>query len=414
MTTIRVKFEGCPHLYLATSRDLPGHEDAFAPMPEDVASLTVFRKRGLFINRNSSRRPREARWEEAKTWGKDDERDTELFYAQARTSNGSRFCLRLIPNTQLFSRDRSSNRYRVLNRLIKDAEFHSIHLSEHEGDAVPVHYGMWTMDTGDWAGRVVVSITQWCGMSWYELSRTKMNTEANRILIGRTFEALHDSGVAHGSIDDLPEFRHVLIDVNAPGLSQEDLLNGKAPCFIVGFSEAEVHKCTRKLPILPLDSFVPLKEIGCHEVACVLLLLNFLQTTKNRTCVSAAEAVEWHTKYSRLYPEEHNVLVAIAQRERLYPNMPRVYPGDVIISFEGDDDYSKAIIHRTFKVDEDEDEELAPDHIDSADETETTSDRVPTFRSDSSSPEPGVDVTEPVTRKLALVSLDDIPCESKV
>jgi hypothetical protein len=56
-------------------------------------------------------------------------------------------------------------------------------------------------------------------------------------------------------------------DHDAPGLEQADLLNGKAPSYIVGFSEASAHRCTPKLPILPLDSYPPVEVVGCDELA---------------------------------------------------------------------------------------------------------------------------------------------------
>jgi hypothetical protein len=188
---------------------------------------------------------------------------------------------------------------------VKDAKFHSTYLAYAEGLMVPIHYGMWQMDTGDWASKILFSITQWCGISWNELSHTRMNTEANRyesspslycislihpysILVGRTFEALHDHGVQWGNLADFEDFRHAIIDVNAPGLSREDLLNGKAPCYIVGFSEAyATHYCMRKLPILPLGSYVPLEEVCCDEIASVLILLDFMEKSETSMYVSS-------------------------------------------------------------------------------------------------------------------------------
>jgi hypothetical protein len=54
---------------------------------------------------------------------------------------------------------------------------------------VPVHYGVWLMNTGDWAGKVLFSIAQYCGVAWHGLRFTKFNTEANRFVF-RTSTAL--------------------------------------------------------------------------------------------------------------------------------------------------------------------------------------------------------------------------------
>ncbi|KAJ6504655.1 hypothetical protein C8R47DRAFT_153640 [Mycena vitilis] len=208
----------------------------------------------------------------------------ETVFAKAQ-SGTDRFCLRLVFHADKVYRDTRSTKHRALCRLVDDAKFHATHLPDVEGSMVPIHYGMWLMDAGDWAGMVLFSVTEWGGTSWNELSRTRMNTEANRILVGRTFEALHDYGVYWGGLERSPAgFRHVVIDTNAPGLSREDLLNGKAPCYIVGFSEAEVgHDCARTLPILPLGSYLKPGQLGCAEIADVLILLGFMKPRETGT-----------------------------------------------------------------------------------------------------------------------------------
>ncbi|KAJ6585404.1 hypothetical protein B0H19DRAFT_1109552 [Mycena capillaripes] len=225
-----------------------------------------------------------------------------------------------------------------------------------------------------------------------------MNTEANRILVGRTFEALHDYGVHWGRLKNLVDFRHAIIDVNAPGLSNEDLLNGKAPCYIVGFSEAQAnHECARRVPVIPLGSFLPIKEVGCEEIASLLLLFKFMRREPTR--ISGSEAREWHVKYSELHPDQDNMDVMIAQRARLYPDIAPVYP-QLRVSFEGEGEYPKAIISRN-RADSDEEE------------TTPTADRATGFRSDSMSPEPAPDPLATVADELALARLEE-PVASKV
>ncbi|KAJ6583982.1 hypothetical protein DFH09DRAFT_1275035 [Mycena vulgaris] len=56
-----------------------------------------------------------------------------------------------------------------------------------------------------------------------------------------TFEALHDYGIDHGGLNSSDDIRHAIIDVHAPGLAHTDLLDGKAPCHIVHFSDARAN-----------------------------------------------------------------------------------------------------------------------------------------------------------------------------
>ncbi|KAJ7244987.1 hypothetical protein B0H12DRAFT_793525 [Mycena haematopus] len=165
---------------------------------------------------------------------------TRVIFARAQAPT-SEFCLRFILNADKFIGRKNSKRSRTLARLMKDARFHSAHLEEIEGLYVPIHYGMWLMDTGDLAGKVLFSIPQWCGISWHELSHTAMRTEANRILVGRTFEALHDSGVDFGGLSGFDIFRHAIIDVTVPGLTRADLLNASF-CRSVSFRRPRVAR----------------------------------------------------------------------------------------------------------------------------------------------------------------------------
>ncbi|KAJ6561122.1 hypothetical protein DFH09DRAFT_1279366 [Mycena vulgaris] len=319
-TPIRVRFENLPYKYLARRWSIPNHHhnQSFEPIPADITCIYVS-ARSLFINRQGDRRPHEISLDEARTWGFNGKDDTEVIYAQAKTADASkRFCLRMVLNVEHSTSNTHSTTFRVCDRLVKDAKFHSTHLLSAEGLFVPLHYGMWVMDTGEWAGK-------WCGIPWNELVHTKMNTEANRILVGRTFEALHDYGIDHGGLRCGYDFRHVIIGIHAPGLNWDDLLNGKAPCYIVDFAEARAtHQCTRKVPILPLDAFLRDKEVGCVEITDVLVLLKFMRPSNTLTRTS--EALEWHAKYSELYPDVKNSRVLIAQRARLYHDMPPVYP----------------------------------------------------------------------------------------
>ncbi|KAJ7617502.1 hypothetical protein DFH06DRAFT_1483551 [Mycena polygramma] len=352
-TTFPFRFAGQPPRH-STAKVWPlrNHDRPFAALPDNVTSLVVPPARCIFVNRQGDKRMMKLTLDEARTWTYSEFSETEIIFAQAR-SGASKFCIRLIFNADKVIQDVESHSWLALVRLIEDAKFHSTHLVPLEGQIVPVHYGMWLMDTGAWGGKVLFSITQWCGVSFNELSYTKLNTEANRILVGRKFEILHDSGIHFGGLGDFINLRHAVIDISAPRLSEEDLLNGKAPCYIVGFSDALAnHQCKRKLPVVPLGSFPRSHEVGCDEIESALILLGFVN--KADTHVSVSHAVEWHAKYSELYPDESNASVAVAQRARLYPDRPSLYRDQLIVSFRGDDEYAKADIWQNPKYDQDE------------------------------------------------------------
>ncbi|KAJ6473569.1 hypothetical protein C8R47DRAFT_715228 [Mycena vitilis] len=398
-TSIPVRFAELPRQFTARSWGLRNFNRSFVALPVDATCLVVPSKQCIFVNRAGDRLRHELTLEEAKKWGDDqedlgeddlDDDEMETVYAKAH-SGTDRFCLRLVFHAEKVMHGEGSSKHRAFRRLLDDAKFHATHLPDAEGSMVPIHHGMWFMDTGDWAGTVVLSITQWGGTSWRELSHTRMNTEANRILIGRTFEALHDYGVHWGGLEGSKAgFRHAVIDIHSPGLSREDLLNGKAPCYIVGFSEASIgHDCMRRVPILPLGSYLRDEQIGCAEIADILILLEFMKP--GQADVPASKAVAWYTQYSRRHPEQSHMDVSIVQRARLYFRWPPVYP-DLRVTFEDTDEYSKGIIE----------------------ETEPDADHVASFRSDSSSPEPASSQVDNVAAKLAVASLEDITLGSKV
>ncbi|KAJ7160094.1 hypothetical protein C8R46DRAFT_362669 [Mycena filopes] len=329
----------------------------------------------LFTNRWGDRRPQEITFDQVRTWGSADRQDVETIFVRANPTSTERFCLRLVLNPQKVARRKNSPQYAAYRRLIGDAKFHSNHLPEAEGSLVPRHYGIWLMETGDWAGQIMFSLTQWGGVSWNELSHSRFNTEANRILVGRTFEALHDYGVDHGGLGNSEKFRHVVVDLDAPGLSRADRLNGKAPCYIVDFSEAERdHVCRRKLPILPLGSFLYPNEVGCTEIGSALILLDLMQ--KSDKLHSASEVLDWHSEYSERHPDAPNWEVLLVQRAKFFPSVPPIDPDEMMrITFDEDDEYAATIT----VLDSDEE-------IQEKEQTSGESDTVVKLRSDCSIP----------------------------
>ncbi|KAJ7701425.1 hypothetical protein B0H17DRAFT_1128222 [Mycena rosella] len=330
-TAVHVRFEGLSGNFLARKWRVPNHTAPFKPFPTSLTSIVVPRSRSLFINRTGDKRRVELTLDEAKTWGIEDQADQELIFAKAQCADRSnRFCLRMLLNAEHSTSDVRSNTFQVYLRLVKDAKFHATHLADFEGLIVPLHYGI---------------ITQWAGTSWRELAFTRLNTEANRIVVCRAFEGLHDHGIDHGGLFTLRDFRHAIIDVDAPGLTDADRLNGKAPCYIVDFSNAQAdHHCARKLPILPYATFPWYPQVGCIELTDALVMLDLVKCPDART--AASEALAWHAEYSKRYPELTNSDVMIAQRARLYPDMPPLYDA-VLVSFESDDLYARAIITRS-------------------------------------------------------------------
>ncbi|KAJ7464827.1 hypothetical protein B0H11DRAFT_2051554 [Mycena galericulata] len=389
-TTVEISFEGLSQKYTATNWSLPKHEEPFEPLLTDVISVP----HSLLINRGGDRIPKKVTFEQARRWGYE-EGHCAVIYAQAQSVDGStKFCLRFILNTEESTRDRQSMTFQSYVRLLKDAKFHSRHLVKAEGVFVPRHYGIWLMDTGDWAGKVVCSITQWCGNPWNELSRTDMNTQKNRILVGRTLEILHDFHVTHGGVVYPPDFRHVILDVEAPGLSREDLLNGKAPCYIVDFSEARArHACARRLPVLPLDAYVYAQEMGCAELAKVTYRLGFMKQTRRLApeC-ETYKALEWYSQYSKRFPHLKRSDLRLAQRAKLYADMPRLYP-EVHVWFEGPEE--KMMIQM-----------IIPDS-DCDEETVLSADSAVESRAESMSPETVSDPLDVAVDKLRLTESED-------
>ncbi|KAJ7643786.1 hypothetical protein FB45DRAFT_896057 [Roridomyces roridus] len=265
---VRLRFEGAGRTYSIEKWPIPGFDEEFTLPPG--TRLLIPKSGGLFTNQQVDRRSRDVDLDEVESWGLNDEEH--VIYARA----SRHYCIRFIFNAERVLMNAKSQSLPAYKKLVRDAKFHSAHLqnSKIRGFLVPEHYGMWITNTGKWAGKVIMSITQYCGMHWNELQYLKMGTQANRELVGRAFEKLHDCGFNHGKIITDRDFRHAVIDVFEPGLTAEELKNGQARCYIVDFSEATAdHKCARRLPVLPLDGYTA--QFGCDELKHITLALEF-------------------------------------------------------------------------------------------------------------------------------------------
>ncbi|KAJ7160093.1 hypothetical protein C8R46DRAFT_1223592 [Mycena filopes] len=179
-----------------------------------------------------------------------------------------------------------------------------------------------------------------------------------------------------------------------PGLSQEDMiLNGKTPCYIVGFSDARAkHICKCKLPVLPLGSFIPSARPGAPKLAQCCLCCSSWMISK-RPSRRPRSSLEWHDEYTRCYPKTNPVDLLLAQRVKLFPDARLLYPGLVEVSSAGDELYSEAIFTQ---------------YGDGADETTDEDDAVLDDEC-CASPEP----VEAIVGELQRVQLEDAGVELK-
>ncbi|KAF7292736.1 hypothetical protein MIND_01171900 [Mycena indigotica] len=337
LSPIQLCFEGS-QTFSARMQGIRGVNGPFAPLPTAEHVLTIATN-SVFINNYTVDNRTVVKLDEAKQWGLVE--DSRLVFARARASNGQRFCLRFIFHADRVARkgDPTGN-MRFIQALIDDTKFYVKNLRMVAGVLVPQNYGMWVMETGDWAGKVLFSLTEWCGTPWKTLMGTKLDTKANRQLIARTFEMFHDLGVKINGkckMGNITGFTHVLLDLDDPNLTHEMAASGQARCFIVDFARAKRHKCRRTLPLVPLgnDAFVLLVsslklDIRCRELESIAFLLRLMPAPPYKTDspeTPIEEAIKWHADYSAAHPSYPNSVILIAQRAALFPRSFPVYPG---------------------------------------------------------------------------------------
>ncbi|KAF7301176.1 hypothetical protein MIND_00682100 [Mycena indigotica] len=346
-STIEVRFTATPsESFTARPWAIPGNrKDLFTALRPTANILTVAPD-AVFINDLDDRRA-QLPFSRAKKWGLGEE--TRTIFARATAEDGQRFCLRFIFNADRVVRHGHPNR-RFISALVSDANFYTEHLQAVAGVLVPHHYGMWTMKTGGWAGTVLFSLTQWCGTPWKSLVRTKVNTRANKLLIARTFELLHDVGInVNGRMGSDVDLCHVLLDVDDPRVTLKRQQAGHARCYIADFSEASTHECARRLPVIPFGEYLvrwrPFEFFGCHELVNVSLLLGFQPLKSSDPPETPVdEALQWYNAYREAHPKYTNAATLVAQRAALFPNSFPLYPGLEVGGVRRDDVTSELLL----------------------------------------------------------------------
>ncbi|KAF7312557.1 hypothetical protein MIND_00269700 [Mycena indigotica] len=255
--TITISFQDSPS-FAAYEWEIPDHARGFPPLPSGVTSLHVAAD-AVYRTYVGDRRRLRCSVEHVRGWGRKPSNEAEALYVHARsTTTDDGFFLRLLPNAEHSTQDRALESFSRYEKLVADAA----------GVLVPRHHGIWIMDTGKWAGIVLFSVLQWCGVPFTDFVRARADTESIRVRVGRVFELLHDFGVVHRGTDDLLE--KVIFDM--PHYEATQVLR----CYIVDFSEAEAgHVCARRLPAVPLGAFVPSRTFGCREMAGLTCCLDF-------------------------------------------------------------------------------------------------------------------------------------------
>ncbi|KAF7314516.1 hypothetical protein MKEN_00924700 [Mycena kentingensis (nom. inval.)] len=336
-----------PQTFVANRWRIPNNTLPFGAFPASAANLSI-KDGALFMNMSGDLQRGTICPKAARKWGIlwEEER---IIFARAEATNGALFCFRFLFNAEAVTRKSSFN-YKHYKKMLDDAAFYSKHGTRAAGLFVPVHYGLWVMETGNFGGMVLFSITQWCGESWATLLFTKFNTEANRILLGRTLEMAHDVGFnVNGRLDDLHHLTNIVVDLSDPHLSLKDKQNGRGRCYFTDLSDASLHKCGRKLPMLPFRDFVPQNVFGCAELANAACLLHLMpiENTQPSGFVTS-DAIDWYEKYAAEHAYLNSSLL-IAQRKKLFDGQAAVYPGIRVSFDEEEEDEFKARLQLSYK-----------------------------------------------------------------
>ncbi|KAF7314456.1 hypothetical protein MKEN_00918400 [Mycena kentingensis (nom. inval.)] len=344
MAQVQIQFQDSSqrplHTYLADRRRIPGASGPFNPFPPEIHILTIAPQH-VHMNRIEDDLRGVLPLREARAWALeyDEER---LVYAKAQAADGRSFCLRFLFNAKFALHDKHSENYNHYLRMLKDADNYVQH-SRIAGVLTPPHYGLWAMDTGAFAGMVLVSITRWGGQTWHSLRQTEFNTEANRILVGRTLEMLHDTGLEfNGGMGSRSDLRHVLLDLDDPRLSKTSKLEGHARCYIVGLSDLREHVCDRKLPSLPLGRDVRVPEFGCREIRHTSFYLDFLEESPIRDV--ATDAIQWLNECQNRHQSHAQWALLVAQRNKWFAQHPAVYSN---LTASVEDDTGEMVISET-------------------------------------------------------------------
>ncbi|KAF7314480.1 hypothetical protein MKEN_00921000 [Mycena kentingensis (nom. inval.)] len=322
---------------------IPGIDEPYPGLPAGVSTVNIT-KQSLFKNAYRDGLRRRVSFKKACKWGLNTDEDR-VIYAQAEATNGCIFCLRFIFNAGVVARKPRAHNYRHYDNMLKEAKFYLEHGRAAVGIFIPVHYGIWAVDTGDVAGIVLVSITRWCGVPWSSLRNTAFDTLANRILVGRTLEMMHDAGLQwNGSMGNYGDFANVLLELDDPRLTPKMRLEGAARCYISGLAKAGEHDCERQMPLLPLGASVTREKFGCNELGNASFILGFMAEDSTTTGRIPMDARKWHDDYADVH-QYPNSSILIAQRKRLFSTYVPVYHG-LDVSFEDEQDHMSALVLR--------------------------------------------------------------------
>ncbi|TBU22438.1 hypothetical protein BD311DRAFT_824097 [Dichomitus squalens] len=181
----------------------------------------------------------------------------------ASTERPQRFALKLAANV-----GNSRMGKALMEKLIDEAIYYTVHLSSVQGEAVPKHYGIWCGIT-DWDVPVAISIMQWGGRPYLShIKDTKDDTLETRKAVLRAYHALHQkAGIEHDNHSAASD-GHILYD------------HVEEKAYIVDFSRAfPGHKCALRMPLFDeYPGIVPDPVFGCREL---LLVSRLVGMTRN-------------------------------------------------------------------------------------------------------------------------------------
>ncbi|RDB14882.1 hypothetical protein Hypma_016420 [Hypsizygus marmoreus] len=217
-----------------------------------------------------------------------------------QTGEPMRFMLKMI-----LRRERGSRRMPgiMAKRLEHEAEFYVTHLTEYQGNCVPIYYGLWTAET-TWGGSVMCSIMEHAGEPY--CLKEKYDTQKNRDVIAELVLNFHRHSLLHRQLSEPYITWHVLWDAT------------KGCPRLIDFTHAAGNfSCRRSLPLCRYASS-PTEEIFCSELVFVGLYLGFFGRKKVDDDEEVLEALDVLEKYEEKHwgREGYDVEEGLAMQEQ--------------------------------------------------------------------------------------------------